>query len=85
MTEQFVQLIDEALAAINGEVLDKSRVTDRLLDLRLVTDSPELVSAVDGVLGGVPGKTMVTSEWWTDALNGLRLIAELENEKTAAG
>ena len=84
MTEQFVQLIDEALAAVNGEVLDKARAIDRLLDLRLATGSPELVSAVDGVLGGVPGKTMVTAEWWIDALNGLRLIAELENEKTAA-
>ena len=84
MTEQFVQLIDEALAAINGEVLDKSRVTDRLLDLRLASGSPELVAAVDDVLGGVPGKTMVATSWWVDALNGLRLIAELENEKTAA-
>ena len=84
MTEQFVQLIDEALAAINGEVLDKSRVTDWLLDLRLAAGSPELVAAVDDVLGGVPGKTMVPTSWWADALNGLRLIAELENEKTAA-
>jgi hypothetical protein len=84
MTEQFVQLIDEALAAINGEVLDKSRVTDWLLDLRLAAGSPELVSAVDDVLAGVPGKTMVATSWWADALNGLRLIAELENEKTAA-
>jgi hypothetical protein len=84
MTEQFVQLIDEALAAINGEVLDKSRVTDWLLDLRLAAGSPELVAAVDDVLAGVPGKTMVATSWWADALNGLRLIAELENEKTAA-
>jgi len=84
MTEQFVQLIDEALAAINGEVLDKSRVTDWLLDLRLAAGSPELVAAVDDVLAGIPGKTMVATSWWADALNGLRLIAELENEKTAA-
>ena len=84
MTEQFVQLIDEALAAITGEVLDKSRVTDWLLDLRLAAGSPELVAAVDDVLAGVPGKTMVATSWWADALNGLRLIAELENEKTAA-
>ena len=84
MTEQFVQLIDEALAAINGEVLDKARVTDWLLDLRLAAGSPELVAAVDDVLAGVPGKTMVATSWWADALNGLRLIAELENEKTAA-
>lgn len=84
MTEQFVQLIDEALAAVNGEVLDKSRAIDGLLDLRLAAGSPELVAAVDDVLGAVPGKTMVTSEWWIDTLKGLRMFAELENEKTAA-
>jgi hypothetical protein len=82
MTEQFVQTIDEALAAISGEVLDKSRVADRLLDLRLVADSPALVAAVDDVLSSIPGRTMVPTSWWADALNGLRIAAELEGEKT---
>jgi hypothetical protein len=85
MTEQFVQTIDEALAAISGEVLDKSRVADRLLDLRLAADSSALVAAVDDVLTSMPGRTMVPTEWWADALNGLRLAAELEGEKTTLG
>jgi hypothetical protein len=85
MTEQFVQTIDEALAAISGEVLDKSRVADRLLDLRLAADSPALVAAVDDVLMSIPGRTMVQSSWWADALNGLRIAAELEGEKTTLG
>jgi hypothetical protein len=85
MTEQFVQTIDEALAAISGEVLDKSRVADRLLDLRLVADSPELVAAVDDVLANIPGRTMVPTDWWADALKGLRIAAELEGEKTTLG
>jgi hypothetical protein len=85
MTEQFVQTIDEALAAISGEVLDKSRVADRLLDLRLAADSPALVAAVDDVLTSMPGRTMVPTAWWADALNGLRLTAELEGEKTPLG
>jgi hypothetical protein len=85
MTDQFVQTIDEALAAISGEVLDKSRVADRLLDLRLVADSPELVAAVDDVLTTMPGRTMVPTSWWSDALNGLRIAAELEGEKTSLG
>jgi hypothetical protein len=85
MTDQFVQTIDEALAAISGEVLDKSRVADRLLDLRLAADSPELVAAVDDVLSAIPGRTMVATSWWSDALNGLRLAAELEGEKTSLG
>lgn len=83
MNEPFVQLIDEALAQVNGEVLDKSRVTDRLLDLRLAADSPALIAAVDDLLANVPGRTMVASEWWVDALNGLRITAELEGERSA--
>jgi hypothetical protein len=85
MTEQFVQTIDEALAAISGEVLDKSRVADRLLDLRLAADSPELIAAVDDVLSNMPGRTMVPTDWWADALKGLRLAAELEGERTILG
>jgi hypothetical protein len=85
MTEQFVQTIDEALAAISGEVLDKSRAADRLLDLRLVADSPALISAVDDVLSNMPGRTMVPTDWWADALKGLRLAAELEGERTILG
>jgi hypothetical protein len=84
MSEQFVQMIDETLAAMNGEVLDKSRVTDRLLDLRLVADAPALLAAVDELLRGIPGRTLVATEWFVDALSGLRLLAELEGEKTVA-
>jgi hypothetical protein len=79
-----VQMIDETLAAMNGEVLDKSRATDRLLDLRLAADAPALVAAVDELLRGIPGRTMVATEWFIDALSGLRLLAELEGEKTVA-
>jgi hypothetical protein len=85
MTEQFVQQIDEALAGATGEVLDKSRATDRLLDLRLAADTPALVAAVDDVLTSIPGRTMVPTSWLIDALNGLRLAAELEGERAAAG
>lgn len=85
MSETFVQLIDEALAGVTGEVLDKSRVTARLLDLRLSADSPALVQAVDELLRGVPGRTMVPNSWWSDALQGLRILAELENERSVAG
>jgi hypothetical protein len=85
MSEPLVQLIDEALDAINGEVLDKTRAIDRLLDMRLVADSPALVAAIDEQLAGLPGKTMVASTAWADALNALRLFAELEGEKTVTG
>jgi hypothetical protein len=85
MAELFLQTIEEALAAISGEVVDKSRVADRLLDLRLAADAPALVAAVDDVLSTMPGRTMVPASWWSDALNGLRIAAELEGEKTILG
>jgi hypothetical protein len=85
MSEQFVQLIDEALATVDGEALDRSRATDRLLDLRIAADSPALVTAVDELLSGLPGRTLVANVWWVDALQGLRILAELEDEKTVLG
>jgi hypothetical protein len=83
MSETFVQLIDEAVAAVTGEVLDKSRVIDRLLDLRNAANDAALEGTIDDTLRSVPGRTMVETSWWLETLNNLRLEAELEQEKTA--
>jgi hypothetical protein len=84
MSERFVDLIDETLASIDGEVLDKSRVIDRLLDLRNEAGGPAVLAAVDAVLRGVPGRTLVANAWWSEVLTELRIAAELEDEKTVA-
>lgn len=64
--------IDELLGTVDGVVVDKSRVVDSLLDLRLACgDDPEMVAAIDQVLGAVPGKTMVETSWYTDVLRQL--------------
>lgn len=84
MSTQFETLIRELITAIDGEVVDKSRVTDRLLDLRNDAESPQLVDAVDELLRNVPGRTMVTTEWWREALEGLRIAAVIERESAAA-
>lgn len=84
MSMQFETLIEEMINAINGEVIDKSRVIDRLLDLRNEAESPALVDSVDHLLGNVPGKTMATTEWWREALEGLRLSAVIDREQSAA-
>jgi hypothetical protein len=84
MSTQFETLIRELIHAIDGEVIDKSRVTDRLLDLRNDAEAPTLVDAVDELLRNVPGRTMVTTEWWRGALEGLHIAAVIERESTAA-
>lgn len=84
MSTQFETLIEELVTAADGEVIDKSRVIDRLLDLRNEAEAPELVDAVDQLLGAVPGRTMVTTAWWRESLDGLRIAAIIERERAAA-
>jgi hypothetical protein len=84
MSTQFETLIEELITAINGEVIDKSRVADRLLDLRNEAETPVLVDAVDDLLRNLPGRTMVVTSWWREALEGLRFAAVIEREETAS-
>ncbi len=84
MSTQFENLIEELIIAINGEVIDRSRVADRLLDLRNEAGSPGIVDAVDELLRNMPGRTMVVTSWWREALEGLRLVAVIDREQTAA-
>lgn len=65
-------LIKELRDAIDGEVTDKARVIDHLLDLRLAGhDQPALVECIDEVLVDVPGKTTVANGWWLGTLHEL--------------
>lgn len=84
MSTPFETLIEELVTAADGEVIDKSRVIDRLLDLRNAAASPALVEAVDQLLGSVPGRTMVTTEWWRESLENLRIAAVIERERATA-
>ena len=84
MSTQFENFIEELIIAINGEVIDRSRVADRLLDLRNEAGSPGIVDAVDELLRNMPGRTMVVTSWWREALEGLRLVAVIDREQTAA-
>ena len=84
MSTPYENLIEELIIAVNGEVIDRSRVADRLLDLRNEAGSPGIVDAVDDLLRNLPGRTMVVTSWWREALEGLRLVAVIEREQTAA-
>lgn len=67
-------LIQAEIAAIDGEILSRSRVLDSLLDLRLAADDrADLVVLVDDALRDLPGKTMVQASWWHERLSLLDL------------
>lgn len=64
--------IGELLEGVNGALLDRSRVVDTLLDLRLLAaGEPAVIEAIDALLGAVPGRSLVESAWYVDALSSL--------------
>jgi hypothetical protein len=69
-------LIDEFREQLDGRLTDRQRIIDHLLDLRLVSgEHPELRTEVDGLLGNVPGLTVVETQWWRDQLDRLSGVA----------
>ncbi len=63
-------------AAIDGQLSDRNRIIDHLLDLRLEFSSPGITAVIDELLSDVPGLTVVENEWWGGALDRLSLAAE---------
>lgn len=69
-------LIQQFRSGINGQLSDKKRVIDHLLDLRLAAaEHPPVVAEVDRLLADVPGLTTVENTWWTEALDGIERAA----------
>lgn len=65
-------MIEQYKSDINGQLSDKRRVTDHLLDIRLAAaDRPTVVAETDRLLAGMPGLTTVENEWWLEALDDL--------------
>ena len=75
---QFDEVLERSVSLIHGELIDRSRIVDALLDLRNSTSSPSLVEVIDTALRDVPGRTTVRSSWWQGILDELNLAAELE-------
>jgi hypothetical protein len=68
-------LISEFRQQLHGRLTDRQRVIDQLLDLRLVSEGrPEFRSAVDALLGSVPGLTVVETDWWRLELDRLAAV-----------
>lgn len=82
-TSTFSPILDAGAALITGEVVDRSRVVDVLLDLRNAagTSNIGVVEAVDFVLRDVPGRTTVRAGWWQSTLDELQLAVALESER----
>ena len=77
MTESLVQEeIDRMLDSIDGELTSHSRVIDALLDLRSAADDVRLIAVIDESLRNVPGRNIVSTDWWKTQLTTFRLMAD---------
>lgn len=72
----------EVVEAVPGQLMDRGRAIDHLLDLRLEADTnPVLTELLDGLLADVPGKTVVELVWWRDTLD--RVAEHTDYQPTA--
>jgi hypothetical protein len=74
-----LNLITELQSAEHGQIIDRGRVIDHLLDLRIAA-AGDLVTMeiIDGLLANTPGKSVVESRWWQETLSELRIGATRE-------
>ncbi len=70
-----LQRVAEMRAAINGQLSDKGRIVDHLLDIRLDAEAPGIIAMIDELLVEMPGLTVVENSWWGGALDRLELAA----------
>ncbi len=68
-----LNLITELQSADHGQIIDRGRIIDHLLDLRLAaTGDPAITDVIDALLVETPGRTTVETAWWEETLAGLR-------------
>ena len=64
-----LNLIAELQSADHGQIIDRGRIIDHLLDLRLAAEGDTHTTAViDHLLGNTPGKSTVETSWWRQTL-----------------
>ena len=69
-------MIEQVLATlrseIDGQLIDRGRVMDHLLDLRADSrDMPALLEVIDQLLVELPGVSVVETSWWSGAIDRL--------------
>lgn len=63
------ELVADMRTSVHGELSSRNHIVDHLLDLRLACrDNPTSLSAIDRLLGELPGRTTVANAWWLEAL-----------------
>jgi hypothetical protein len=68
-------LLQQFRSEIHGQLSDRRRVIDHLLDVRLATaDQPIVVAEVDRLLADLPGLTTVENAWWAVAIDDLERV-----------
>ena len=80
--QSFDEVLDRSAALIHGDVIDRTRVVDALLDLRNSASSVSLIEVIDAALRNLPGRTTVRTACWQSLLDELSLAAELELNAT---
>lgn len=74
-----------ARSSITGEFSSATRVVDTLLDLRqLAVAGSETATLVDSLLASMPGRTVVSNEWWRNALDSLELATNTDDLRSSA-
>lgn len=79
MSPVVTNLIEDLRNEDNGQLIDKGKVIDRLLDLRLAAEGHvAIVAIIDARLSNVPGKSVVEVAWWQETLTELAAMGEHE-------
>lgn len=76
--QSFDEVLGRSVSLIHGELIERARIVDALLDLRNTTSASSLVEVIDAALRSLPGRTTVRSSWWQGIIDELNLAAELE-------
>lgn len=77
--EVLLNLITELQSAEHGQIIDRSRIIDHLLDLRIAAEGDlAITQTIDDLLANTPGKSTVESRWWQETLADLRERATRE-------
>jgi hypothetical protein len=72
-------LIEELKHDTGEQLIDRGRVLDHLLDLRLAAgDQTTFVALIDELLANIPGKSVVEAAWWSETLDRLADLAQNE-------
>lgn len=79
MSLVLLNLITELQSAEHGQIIDRGRIIDHLLDLRLAAEGDLLnTESIDQLLANTPGKSTVETTWWQETLTALHAGANRE-------